>query len=667
VGFLSPWFLAGIAAVGLPLYVHLLRQYKQTPQPFSSLMFFERRVQSSVKHRRLRYLMLLAARLLLLVLLALAFANPFVNRTSATVTRRKLTVIAIDRSFSMREADRMAQAKIEAHRILNGIGGREPVQIIGLDSNVENLSQPESDHAGTNAAIDSIQPGDRASSFGELTRALRVMDQSSGMRLDAHLISDMQQSSMPANFRDLQLGPHTSLTLHRVGTPKAANWAVEGITTAAHIYDPKLTRLTATVAGWQTTATVRTVSLVLDGKTAASKQVNVPPNGRAEVQFTGFEVPYGAHRGEIRMTPGDALPQDDVFPFSVTRSDPSRVLFLYSGNRGQQAFYYKSAMESDPASGVIVQPLSLDQADHTDFSKYAYVVLNDPGELDRSIAQALCGYVSRGGAVLVAIGPNTIAAGRVPLSSDHISGTHQIQGAGFVDEQHPAVVGTGHFENVQFSQAAWITPKPTARVIAKLANGSPLLLDEHMGEGRALIFASTLDNSSSDLPLHTSFVAFVVQSGHYLAGLEDTNTNLTVGTPVTLRHTRDQTTAADVIGPDGKHALSLSEATSALTYDLAQNGFYDVQRADGRRVLFAVHTDRRESDLTTAPQENLDLWRNTGITANGNRNPVQETGTREQLTRPWSLWRYALVLVLIAALVESIFASRYLKEERQTA
>jgi len=667
VGFLSPWFLAGLAAVGLPLYLHLLRRYKRTPQPFSSLMFFERRVQSSVKHRRLRYLMLLAARLALLVLLALAFANPFVNKKAASLSRRKLTVIAIDRSFSMRESNRMADAKAEAHRLLNTLGGREPVQVVALDSNVENLTQAESDHAADSAAIDSIQPNDRASSFGEFTRALRVLDQSSGMRVDAHLVSDMQQSSMPANFRDLQLAPHTGLTLHQVGTQNAPNWAVETVNTAAHIYDPKSTRLTATVAGWHTSASERTVSLILDGRTLTSKQVSIPTGGRAEVQFTGFEVPYGAHRGEVRITPSDALPQDDAFPFSVTRSDPSRVLFLYAGNRPQQAFYYKSAIASDPNSGLAVQPLSLDEAEHVDFSKYAYVVLNDPGDLERNIAQALCAYVSRGGAVLVAIGENTIASGRVPLSSDHISGTHQVQGAGFVDAQHPALVGAGRFENVQFIEAAWITPKPNARVVAKLANGSPLLIDEHMGEGRALIFASTLDNSTSDLPLHTSFVAFVVQSGHYLAGLEDTTTSVTVGTPVTLRHTRDQTTAADVIAPDGKHALSLGDATKALSFDLAQNGFFDVQRADGHRILLAVHTDRRESDLTTAPKENLDLWRNTGVTASGGGNAVDEPGTVEQSTRPWSLWRYALVLVLIAALVESIFASRYLKEERQTA
>ncbi len=123
MGFLAPWFLIGALAVGLPLWLHLLRQYKRTPQPFSSLMFFERRVQSSVKHRRLRYIALLCLRMLLILLLTLAFANPFVNRSSAITNRRTLTVIALDRSFSMHDGNRMQQAKEEARRLAGAATG----------------------------------------------------------------------------------------------------------------------------------------------------------------------------------------------------------------------------------------------------------------------------------------------------------------------------------------------------------------------------------------------------------------------------------------------------------------------------------------------------------------------------------------------------------------
>src|SRR5712692_1507596 len=107
MGLLAPWFLAGVAAVGVPIYLHLLRRHSTTPRPFSSLMFFEPRTQSSIRHRRLRYLALRSLRMGLLVLLALAFASPFVNRPAASVPSEKLVLLVIDRSFSMRAGTRL--------------------------------------------------------------------------------------------------------------------------------------------------------------------------------------------------------------------------------------------------------------------------------------------------------------------------------------------------------------------------------------------------------------------------------------------------------------------------------------------------------------------------------------------------------------------------------
>src|ERR1700686_5849816 len=111
MGLLAPWFLAGLA---VPFYVHLLRRHTTTPRPFSSLMFFEQRPQSSIKHRRLRYLLLLSLRVLLLLLIAFAFANPFVTRTSVGASGRKMLIIGVDNSFIMRYGDHLARAKQQA-------------------------------------------------------------------------------------------------------------------------------------------------------------------------------------------------------------------------------------------------------------------------------------------------------------------------------------------------------------------------------------------------------------------------------------------------------------------------------------------------------------------------------------------------------------------------
>src|SRR5271168_1832034 len=107
MGFFSPWFLLGLAAIGLPVYVHLLRRHIIPPQPFSSLMFFERGIQSSTRHRRLRYLLLFSLRTALLLLLVLAFANPFLRRASSSVND-KLLLIVVDNSFSMKAGSRFA-------------------------------------------------------------------------------------------------------------------------------------------------------------------------------------------------------------------------------------------------------------------------------------------------------------------------------------------------------------------------------------------------------------------------------------------------------------------------------------------------------------------------------------------------------------------------------
>src|SRR3954447_10440759 len=448
MGLLSPLFLSGLVLLGLPLWLHLLRQYRRNPQPFSSVMFFERRLQSATKHRRLRYITLLVLRLLLLALLILTFANPFVRRTSATAGKRKLTVFAIDRSFSMRAGSQLVQAKNEASRVLRGLGGGEIGQVLALDSHLESLAGPEPNHAALEAAIQTIQPTDEASSFGELTRALRVEAQTTGMQLDVHLFSDMQLTSMPPNFRDLTLGPEAKLQIHAVGSTSAPNWAVESVVTSPHVYDVKRTELTTTVTGWQTGEATRKITLSLDGKVLGSKSVTVPPGGRARAEFLAFDVPYGTHRGKVSIEPHDALPNDDEFNFSVERSDPRRVLFLYAAGNTREAFYYKAAVDSASDTGLVTEPFPLEQAAGKDFSKYAFVVLNDAGGLNDKTAQDLCACVQHGGSAFVVLGPSTVRAGRVPLSAMRTSEDRAMQGVGFVDTQHSALSGSGRFENV---------------------------------------------------------------------------------------------------------------------------------------------------------------------------------------------------------------------------
>src|SRR5437764_4312553 len=160
MGLLAPWFLAGVAAVALPIYLHLLRRHSTTPRPFSSLMFFEPRTQSSIRHRRLRYLLLLSLRMALLVLLALAFANPFITRTAARTPAGKLVLLVLDDSFSMRAGSRLTDAKREAMAVLASRRSSDPVQVMAIDAQLHALTPQTRDSATARAAVESIQASD---------------------------------------------------------------------------------------------------------------------------------------------------------------------------------------------------------------------------------------------------------------------------------------------------------------------------------------------------------------------------------------------------------------------------------------------------------------------------------------------------------------------------
>jgi hypothetical protein len=75
-----------------------------------------------------------------------------------------------------------------------------------------------------------------------------------------------------------------------------------------------------------------------------------------------------------------------------------------------------------------------------------------------------------------------------------------------------------------------------------------------------------------------------------------------------------------------------------------------------------VNSDRRESNLEVIPDDELSLWRGSGGTGSGQ---ASGPGEGPEPAKPRSLWWYAMLLVLAAALLESLLAARYLATQRE--
>ena len=669
MGLFTPWFLAGLAGLTLPLYLHLLKRQKNPPKPVPSLMLYESRIISSTRHRRFHYLLLLSLRLLLLLLLILAFANPFINRSAAALASNRLVLLAIDNSFSMRAGTRLADAKAAAITVLSGKGAARG-QVAAFGSQLRLMTQPIEDQSALRAAIQAIAPGDGHGNFGELARAVRGLAESNRAPIELHVFSDMQRGNMAATFSDMALPASVTLVKHAVVSRAESNWTVDSVDAPGQVWgkDAKPVRVQAVIAGYGTPAAQRSVSLVVNGKTAATKTVAVPANGRATVEFPALEVPYGFSRCEVKLDSADGFAADDLRRFAVERSDPQRVLLIHNYGDSRSPLYIGAALGAAAQSAFIVESINANEAADRQPSQYAFVILSDVNAVPSLLENSLTQYVRSGGSLLVAAGTSAGARSQIPIFGAHINQTRdysripdRYMAVGSSDSSYPAVAKANGWTGVKFFYALDVAPGD-AHVVARLGDQTPLLLEKRLGEGRVVLFTSGLDNLTNDFPLNPAFVPFIEQTARYLAGSERQGGARPVDAFLELRTAKEPAQGVEITDPEGKRPLTLGEAASAQSFQLTEAGYYQLRLANGRQDEVGVNPDPKESNLDVIPEDALALWQGGG----GNASPdPQVSSAAPASTIPQSLWWYVMLLVLGSAVAESVLASRYLGTMRE--
>jgi hypothetical protein len=678
MGLFAPWFLAALAGLALPLYLHLLKKLKSTARPVPSLMFFEARTQASSRHRRLNYLLLLSLRLLWLVLLILAFANPFINRNATALASNRLVLLVVDNSFSMRAGTRggdtrLSDAKDAAISVLSSKGATR-AQVAAFGSQLRFMTQPIEDQSALRVAVQAIQPGDGHGNFAELARAVRAMAESVHTPIELHLFSDMQRGDLAATFSDMALPSSVTLATHAVVSNAQPNWTVESVDAPGQVWgkDAKPVHVQAVIAGYGTPAAQRSVSLVVNGKTTATKTVAVPANGRATVDFPALEVPYGFSRCEVKIDSADALPADDLRRFAVQRSDPQKALLIHNYGDNRSPLYVGAALSAAAQSAFTLESINVNEAADRRPSNYAFIVLSDLNSLPSLLENSLTEYVRSGGSLFIAAGTSAGGRSQIPIFGAHIIETRdysrvpdRYMAVGSSDSSYPAVAKANGWPGVKFFYALDVDPgvgQGAARVIVRLGDQTPLLLEKRIGEGRVVLLTSGLDNLTNDFPLNPAFVPFIEQTARYLAGSERQGGARPVDAFLELRNSREQGQGVEVTDPDGKRPLTLGEAASAQSFQLTEAGYYQLRLANGRRDEVGVNPDPKESNLDVIPEDVLALWRGKG----GQSSQVAlAPGAPTQNKTPESFWWYVMLLVLAAALAESAVASGYLGTQRE--
>jgi hypothetical protein len=234
---------------------------------------------------------------------------------------------------------------------------------------------------------------------------------------------------------------------------------------------------------------------------------------------------------------------------------------------------------------------------------------------------------------------------------------------GSSDSSYPAVAKAGGWPGVKFFYALDVDPAD-ARVIVRLADQTPLLLEKRIGEGRVVLLTSGLDNLTNDFPLQPAFVPFIEQTARYLAGSERQGGARPVDAFLELRTAKEKGQGVEVTDPEGKRPLTLGEAASAQSFQLTEAGYYQLRLANGRQDEVGVNADSKESNLDVIPDDALTAWQGNG---GQSAQEASAAGPAAPRTIPEALWWYVMLLVLASAVAESVLASRYLGTQREEA
>jgi len=673
MGFLTPAFLAGLAALAIPILVHLTNRPRSETVPFPSLMFLQKIPYRSVRRQSLRNWLLFAMRCLAFVILALAFARPFFGRTSQAGTvlaGAKTRVVLLDRSYSMGYTGRWARALDAARRAVSEPGPQDRVALVLFDRTPESAGDPAADRAPVLAALAAARPGFGVTRYAPAFRlAQEMLDGSTLPGREVVLISDFQKAGWEG-ADDVQLPPSTTLTWVDVSDRGASNLALTGVETERD-YESGRERVIASARlvnkGPRPVEGVE-VAFDVDGRTVRQQRTSLGPNTSATVTFDPFPLPPTLAHATIRVTP-DALAQDDTFHFVLAPGGDLPVLVLENGPPRGRSLYVQRALAIGHRPRFRVEVKDAAQLRADDLHPGMLVVLNDAPPPGGANGKRLREFVEAGGGLLVVLADQSApsawsaeVASLLPGPFGPAVDRSADWGAtlAYVDYGHPVFdlfrgPHSGDFSATRFFRYRKLDAKDG--VLSRFDDGAVALAARTVGKGRVLVWTSSIDTAWNDLALQPVFLPFLHQVVRFAASHAESPAWHTVGEALDLsRDPALQKGGATALAPSGERT-ALRAGSQGL--ELTAPGFYEVRAAAGGPPLevAAVNVDRAESDLAAMdPEELAGAVTRLSRASAGARVDAALT-TDEQESRQ-ALWRYLLMAAFLLLATETVLSNR---------
>ncbi len=713
---------AGVGLAALPVILHLFMRPTPKHIIFPALRLIRERQKRSKKRLKVKNWLLLAARMLLLALMALALARPSIMAEKMIGDQEVPTAIGLvfDTSLSMgytqQDKTRLDEGKAQAFDILKKTPSSSVVYVV--DSADPSLPSPLSpDAARKRVEALTLRAANRTlnAAVGQTYTALAEADKP---RHEVYVLTDLARSAWdndrPAEGLEkaekikagvktyvLNLTPSEVRDVSVIEAKPSAELVAEGepidIVAKFRSIGP---------------ATNRIAELWIDGVPRDKKTIDLPADGEQEVRFTipkvtGADVP---HQGEVRLTgKSDPLAFNDFRYFTFKVKPPVNVLIV--SDLEIDGDFIRKAIDPDVSRGkggshpfhAEWVPTSKFLEKSTNLSKrYRVVFFNNVASLTDPEWQRLSGFVQEGGGLVIGLGAlsnpesyhATNAIQLLPATVEKKMG----------DVKKPTTFGQiSDFTHPLFNKYArdlndvltqvpvsryWgVSPHEGSRVLLEYPDKTPALLERVFKggrSGRVLLWTTPLSRlpelnanatseSWNEFPIHDwSFFYLMNQSVSYLAGTGEENLNFDAGRDVLIALDPTRRSKAYVVEDPAKKTSDLlrppAGSDSLVVVAPQQVGNWRVkgQGAAGNEETFGFSVNPPAIESQFVPLETKDLDALFGGPAPKKylliRDPSKRQGDVDRVKFGQELFPWIMALILLIVCLEGVLANRFYRE-----
>lgn len=620
--FLFPGFLFALFAVAIPVIIHLFNFRKFKKVYFSNVTFLKEIQQKTSSSRSIKHILLLIARILTIIFLVLAFAQPFIPHNNSTVnsSQRQAVSIYIDNSYSMetlnREGSLFDEGKRRAKEIASAYGINDKFQL--LTNDFEGKHQRLLSYDDFANAVDEVKISGLSKNLEQIIK--RQQDVFSGepnASKTAYIISDFQKNVISNN--SFKLDSSLSLRFVILEANPLANISVDSVWFTSPVH--RVTETEQLVVQLKNSSDKRAenvpIKVLIDGKPKALGSLNVEARATNKDTLSFGGLSAGWKKGEVKITDYPVV-FDDQFYFTFNVRQQMPVLAINSQSENQ---YIKALYSAEPFFRY--RSSSYGNLDYLRLSDNPFIILSETNNVSAGLAEQLLAYVKNGGSLMI-----------FPSLDENLEGLKTLNQTLKIDIPQNIVntevkVSTINLQHNVFRGVFSNTPNrmdlPVAKSYVKYKNvnaglkqsilsfpgGNSFLSQFSAGKGSIYLSAVALNEESGNFVRHSIFVPVMYQSA--FLSLRDNRLFYTLG--------KDQFLESSKINLSANQTLKLKRGSYEAIPDLRQTdngtrlfisdqiketGTYELLKGDSLISVFAFNDDRMESDLSYLSRSDLD-------------------------------------------------------------